>query len=298
VKPEGGITVPSMIAISKQSPQVGGPNPVMPKYSRKTILKATDLLDSAGHDGFDRFLLEHNLDGMFGGGSIRDRVNSLVRFLLENPHTEEDGANLTDVIVEELVGEAIRNSTKHGYFDYGGFIGRYAHLNRALERDGYSVENAQLRRILPQALDLPQTDDEVHTLLQQHGFNVPLGHLDQAIAAHGRGEWAGANGQLRTFVEGLFDAIARRLAEHLHLAPPVSGNPSRQWLAALNPAFFVAELNEWTGQGTGFMEAFYRRLHPQGAHPGLSDEEDSTFRLHLVLLAARSLLRRLEERLR
>jgi len=37
--------------------------------------------------------------------------------------------------------------------------------------------------------------------------------------------------------------------------------------------------------------ARYRRLHHHGAHPSLSDENDSTFRLHLVLLVARLLLR-------
>ncbi len=46
-------------------------------------------------------------------------------------------------------------------------------------------------------------------------------------------------------------------------------------------------------QGTFFGDSI-----PQGAHPGLSDEEDSTFRLHLVLLTGRTLLKRLEARLR
>jgi hypothetical protein len=270
----------------------------MSKYSRKAILKATDLLENTGHDGLDRFLLEHGLEGFHWAGTVRNRVNSLVRYLLENPLVEEDGVNLADNIVEELVSEAIRYSTNHREFDYSRFVERYANLNRALELDGYTVEEGQLRPTLPQALDLPQADDEVHRLLQRYGFDVPLGHLDQAIAAHGRGEWAGANAQLRTFVEGLFDEIAQRLSTHLHVPPPVNGNASRLWLAALNPPFLIQELNEWSGQGTGYFEAFYRRLHPQGAHPGLSDEEDSTFRLHLVLLAARLLLRRLEERLR
>jgi len=38
----------------------------------------------------------------------------------------------------------------------------------------------------------------------------------------------------------------------------------------------------------------FKRLHPQGAHPGLSDEEDSTFRLHMVLLLCWLFLRRLD----
>ena len=38
------------------------------------------------------------------------------------------------------------------------------------------------------------------------------------------------------------------------------------------------------------------RSHPSGSHPGLSDEDDCTFRLHLVLLVSRLLLQRLRGR--
>jgi hypothetical protein len=173
----------------------------MPIYSRKTILKATDILASSDHGDFDRFLLEHDLEGRIGGGSVRDRANSFARYLLEHPDDEEDGRNLTDLIVDGLIDGAIRNCLQYGQFNHATFYERYANLNRALERDGFTVEDGRIRRTLPQALDLPRADDEVHTLLQHYGFAVPVGHLDQAITAHGRGEWAGANGQLRTFAE-------------------------------------------------------------------------------------------------
>jgi hypothetical protein len=35
------------------------------------------------------------------------------------------------------------------------------------------------------------------------------------------------------------------------------------------------------------------RLHTEGSHPGLSDEDHSTFRLRVVLVMARTFLRRL-----
>jgi len=123
-----------------------------------------------------------------------------------------------------------------------------------------------------------------------------MGHFDQAIAAHSRGDWAAANAQFRPFVEGLLDEIAERLAGGTG-ALPEQGHARRQWLAQLDPPFFIGTLNEWTGDGRGFVEAFYCRLHPQGAYPGLSDEDDSTFRLHLILLVARLLLRRLAQRI-
>ena len=47
----------------------------MSKYSRKAILKAADLLENTGHDGLDRFLLEHGLEGFHWVGTVRNRVN-------------------------------------------------------------------------------------------------------------------------------------------------------------------------------------------------------------------------------
>ena len=272
----------------------------MAKYSRKTVLAATDLLENAGHARITRFLLEHGLENENIVGSMRDRASGVARHLLADPdRLDDDEQKLTDGVVEDIVNGAIQSFTPYdGRFDCEGFSRTHGALSRALAGDGFMVENGRLRRTLPQELDLPQADDEVHALLELYHLEVTLGHLNQAIAAHTRGDWAAANAQLRAFVESLFDGIAERLAGHLRVVVPVAGNQRRIWLAQLNPSFFSHELNEWTGQGTGFLEAFFRRLHPQGAHPGLSDEEDSTFRLHWVLLTARPLLKRLEARLR
>ena len=89
---------------------------------------------------------------------------------------------------------------------------------RGVARDGYVLvwdengRNPSLRAALPEEIQLPQTDDEIHELLKQFQFATPLGHLDQAIEAHTRGDWAAANGQLRTFLESLFDDIARKVS--------------------------------------------------------------------------------------
>src|SRR5882762_4709345 len=175
----------------------------MAQYSRKTVLAATDLLEDAGHARITRFLLEHGLENQVAGASMRDRASALARHLLEDSERlDEDGQNLTDAVVEELENGAIGRFVHYdNEFDYEAFSRSYGALNRALARDGFTVEDGQLRRTLPQALELPKTDDEVHTLLGQYHLDVPLGHLNQAIAAHARGDWAAANGQLRSFVE-------------------------------------------------------------------------------------------------
>ena len=271
----------------------------MAQFSRKTILAATDPLQNAGHARITRFLLEHGLENHVHAGSMRDRANSVAQYLIANLDVlNEYGQNLTDSVVSALVSEAVAECTIFGEFSSHRFGERFAELSRALARDGFPVEGGQLRRALPEALDLPRADDEVHLLLEQFHLNISLGHLNQGISAHARGDWAAANAQFRAFAESLFDGIANQLAQRLVLDAPPGGNQSRIWLSQLNPPFFSLELNEWVGNGNGFLEGFFRRLHPQGAHPGLSDEEDSTFRLHLVLLTAQTLLRRLLGRMR
>jgi hypothetical protein len=122
--------------------------------------------------------------------------------------------------------------------------------------------------MLPEGLDLPKADDEVDLLLGQYQFQTPQGHLDQGIAAHARGEW----GWRERSISGLHRKPLRldRGATRLRRGASI-GNSAKTILANRMPAFFQAELNEWTGQGQGFLEGFFKRLHPGGAHPGLSD---------------------------
>ena len=269
----------------------------MANFSRKTIIGSLDTFERMGHSEISRFLLEHGLEDVGRPpGSKQQRAVEVGAYLVkESGLLDEDDRDLVDVIVEANILRAINTCTSSGSFLYQEFRKAYPTLHRGLERDGFTVESGHLQRALPVALDLPKADDEVHTLLAHYDFVTARGHLDQAIEAHARGHWAAANGQLRTFIEGLLDEIAELLNGGA-LALPPKGRRRQQWLAQLNPPFFIKELNEWTGKGTGFLEGFYQRLHPEGSHPGLSDEDDSTFRLHLVLLTSRLLLTRLQQR--
>ena len=167
---------------------------------------------------------------------------------------------------------------------------------RGLARDGYVLTSgdcggdASIRAALPTQIQLPQTDDEVHQLLKSAGFATPLGHLDQAIEAHTRGDWAACNSQLRTFLESLFDDIARNVRPQEAAQRPSSEN-RRALLAEIG--FLAMDRNEWTQDGKNYINGLVKMLHTEGSHPGLSDEDHSTFRLHVVLVTARTFLRRL-----
>ncbi|MER8451227.1 hypothetical protein NKG60_14615 [Mesorhizobium sp. M1428] len=57
--------------------------------------------------------------------------------------------------------------------------------------------------------------------------------------------------------------------------------------------FLAADRNEWTQDGKNYVNGLFKMLHTEGSHPGLSDEDHSTFRLHVVLVTVRTFLRRL-----
>jgi hypothetical protein len=112
------------------------------------------------------------------------RCLNLFRYLRDHPEARCDGRDLSDLVVEEAAIYVFPSDDRSQAFV------------RALERHGYMVENQQLRRTLPEVLDLRAADDEVHVLLARHNLTTPKGHLDQAIENHHRGNWAAANSQL------------------------------------------------------------------------------------------------------
>jgi hypothetical protein len=268
------------------------------RFSRRTVIAAIQLMASFNHAELTLFLqkLGPGLAARVGeGGYISQRLNRLIALAVEElpPNYPIEGG---DVLQDALVEHAVTLLPGYGYGsddpaqNVSGLPPRAAEFLHELERDGFTVSGGMLRRTLPVDIELPTAQSEIDRLLEKHGFTVPRGQLIQAIDAHARGNWAGANGQLRPFLEGLLDEIAARLAPAV--GEPLRGQAGRSTLASIG--FLRRDLNEWDDDGRGFINGLMKRLHPEGPHPGLSDDEDSTFRLHFVLLTARLMLRRFD----
>lgn len=153
-----------------------------------------------------------------------------------------------------------------------------------------------LRRMMPEnlpELDFREAENEITQLLNNKGLIVPKGHLDQAISAFSRMEWASANAQLRTFYESYLDEIA----DLLGCEKSANSKEKRDYLGKLNPPFLSEGLNEWNAnnQKSQYIQGLMSRMHPEGSHAGLSEEDDSTFRLQITLITARLLLRRFDK---
>ena len=256
----------------------------MPKFSSNTILELLEAFRFFAHSDIEEFVIRFGLQEGDNHGTLDPRKLGLVRYLFDNPEkTGPFGSNVVFEIIEYLI-------ERHELQDLSE---RFPRLARSLERNGYVVENGKLRALLPENLSMAETESGMIALLRNFRFDTAKGHFEQAIAAHTRGEWAAANSQLRPFIESLFDSIADTI-NNGSINLPQSSHERREWLAQFQPPFLLVSLNEWEIGGTrGFVQGFWNRLHPQGSHPGLSDEEDSTFRLHIVIITASHYLRRL-----
>ena len=270
----------------------------MPNFSRSTIIEIVEALCFSTHDQIKRFVFKFELEDLYLGGGINPKTTAIMHYLADNPDKKGPlGSNLIVEIIEDMIQQVEGSSSSSYYYGHRETLEvKHPKLVHSLKRDGYIIENGQLKTMLPEEVQLSEKESELESLLDQFMFSIAKVHYKQAVNAHIRGDWEAANAQMRSFIEGFFDSVAETLRED-QITLPSTSHSRREWLAQLNPPFLLPNFNEWDiGNKGGFIQGFWNRLHSAGSHPGLSDEEDSTFRLHMVILVASHYLRRLRDR--
>jgi hypothetical protein len=267
-----------------------------PRFSRKTVLAAVDALPF-NQGQFSRFLQDLGPEYFnwvrHEDVSVGKRQSDLIEMYDEDPVRKlADGEYFSESLVEAAASHVPDPPKLYPWEQHPTEERDVIKKFRAvLERDGFTIVDRTLRSVMPVELGVAAAEDEVSRILARPEFELSRGHLSQALDAHARGDWAAANSQTRAFYEALLDDFAKAID------PSIANGGSearRQRLA--KEGFLRTDLNEWGAEGKNFINGLMKRLHPHGAHPGLSDEKDSTFRLHVVLLTARLLLERWEAR--
>lgn len=281
--------------------------------SLKTCIELVAVLDNYVSKVIDRifvvFDIEHLTHPTLGKFSKEDKLNILLKTLkyppAKGPFTDSFQLDLLQYFVDHFYRyEEENGSTKYvGYDpDFGSvnkenlFTYKHLALANSLKRDGYIIKERTIKKMLPEEIEEAKTESEVFILLNKFNFSTTRGHLEQAIKNHSVGNWAGANGQFRPFIESLLIDICKLLlpsnkCENAHTAINLLSK-------TVSPPFLRSDLNEVENPNCNkpFIEGFWKRLHPEGTHPGLSDEEDSTFRYHITIVVGYYLLRRLSNR--
>ena len=284
----------------------------MSEFNRMTIVAAAEIIASFHtHDDMKVLEVEWWIAGRCSASSKSARVADLARIACEEELevlTQGGQVHLSRALVgvailapeHEKCSAAWKRLIAGLRFD--GFEIRTTRVEVASDESwpsGRTETTTELVRMLPSDvpdLDFREAESEVMSLLDRHEFTVAKGHLKQALSAFNRGEWSSANGELRKFYEGYLNEIATSLS--------YTGNGDskarRDYLGSLQPPFLLADYNEWNpnNQKPQYVQGLMSRMHPHGGHPGLSEEEDATFRLQISLVTARLFLRRFDHRVR
>ena len=254
---------------------------------------------------FEELAVEWDLDGLSSGPSVRSKLTQVARVALENEHTvfTADGPQpLRLAMVEKAMRCSKQIKSKHSDL--------WVELKTGLRFDSFEIVDEQfeapeeslfggprydtkltLKRMLPEdvpELNFREAESELVSLLKKHKFEVPLGHLNQAFKNFSSGDWAAANGAMRAFYEGYLDEVANRIG----YVGKDDAYKRRKYLAQCSPPFLLEKYNEHI-----YVQNLMKRMHPEGSHPGLSEEDDCTFRLQITLISARLFIRRYDQRM-
>lgn len=284
----------------------------MTEFNNMTIVAATEVIaDFKAHSDMSVLEVQWNLDQHgISSSSKSARVRDWAQIALRlNPKvmTEIGNVRMDRALVETAILAPSATKEKPEWkkllagLRFDGF--ELVELNVPTARQGLFGQpiletRHELRRMLPQ--DVPETDfreaaSEIDSLLDQLRLPVAKGHLQQALSAFQRGEWSSANGELRNFYENYLNEIANALGYD----GKDDSKLRRDFLgSAVTPPFLLADYNEWNKniQKPQYVQGLMSRMHPHGGHPGLSEEEDATFRLQISLISARLFLRRFKQR--
>ena len=284
----------------------------MSEFNRMTIVAAAQVV-SGFHSHSDMEILEvqWGIEGVCRSSSKSARVADLAGIACDGDLdvlTEGGRVHLSRALVEIAISAPEYERSSPAWkklvagLRFDGFEVRTKQLEADTDDfwlDGVTDTTVELVRMLPSDipdLDFRKAESEVAHLLDRYGFHIAKGHLAHAMSAFSRGEWSSANGELRNFYESYLNEIATGLGY-------TGGGDSRarrDYLGSLQPPFLLVDYNEWNpnNQKPQYVQGLMSRMHPHGGHPGLSEEEDATFRLQISLVTARLFLRRYDQRVK
>jgi len=119
----------------------------------------------------------------------------------------------------------------------------------------------------------------IENTLTSRGWDVAAGHYRQAIEAFASGNWASTNSQLRAF----FEDLMRRAGG---ISPGGGAGQVQRAFDTLEAGGHLVDGEQQFGKD------LWKLLHANGSHPGLSDADESRFRLLTLTGYARYLLTR------
>lgn len=271
-------------------------------FSKQTISYLYNFMPQT-HADMKMYMIRHDLDNReilkSTDNTLPKMSAAIVEYLVNEPDACDNfGNSIAMSLISELVSRLCqRYDFDEDAQDFPSAPGFY----HFLRLDGYDIdfEVGKLKAVLPVDIKCQEKEDSLITFLDRYRFLTTKGHYQQAKANYLSNN-AALTGQLRTFTESLL----MDMAKHIKLAEPgnleiantsvTNATTAMQVLVKCYHPILDTNLNEWDGQGKGYFQSFWKRLHPQGSHPGLPVLDEAIYRYQLVLLNTTLIVKRFQ----
>lgn len=270
-------------------------------FSKQTLSFVPQCLPKT-HAELEQFMIYHDLDDKIkvdpGRNTLPKISNAIMNYLINNQDENDSFGNnicisvMTDIIHDLLI---------HDRFDED--VNEFKAMKdfyRYLRLDGYDIdfEKNELIASFPENIEINKKDDSIQNFLYDYGFSITKGHYDNAKSSYVNGNLAASCSQLRSFIESLLMDMANYIKDveknnqNLSNIKPEDAIRAMQVLAKCQSPILDKSLNEWMGDGKGYFEAFWKRLHPLGSHPGIPSLNELVYRYQLVIINSQQLIDR------
>lgn len=225
--------------------------PVAIKYSTRTIALAFEALTILNGGDLKLRLLRYSPGLTFEHPGSKARWAAAARQTIEAKNPSALNQVVEDVAKDGPKNDAFLNSLKADGFD--------------VNREGCIVP------LLATKVTPAKEESVLEELLSSLGWNQTKTHLSEGVSSYEHQNWAAANAQFRTFLEDVFNQIARssRIRK--------SGGEAR---GALQKNGFLSE------EEGEMVKGVFKFLHTRGSHPGMSEEFEARMRRYLVEVIA------------
>lgn len=278
-------------------------------FSKQLILKAVDFLPTDSHTDMDNRITFYDLDhkGINLDQSLPKIKKEVGKYLISNPNAVD---NHGDSILLRMMNNVVKKMLDNVDTDNDEFDEERKEFRsdrdfyRFLRLDGYDIdfENCCIIEDIARYLQVVEKNDAIIEMLEEYHFSTTLAHYNEAKSSYLGGNYAALDGQLRTFVESIF----QDMAAHIKVCEPtntnisnineIDGQQAMIIFAKCEHPILDFNLNEWSGdsQQASYFPAFWKRLHPEGSHPGVPQFSEVIYRFQLVVLNIELLVSRFQ----
>lgn len=212
------------------------------------------------HTQIETLFIEYEVEGYNRQLNKQQNLNIFVR------DCDEDV--LDSVVLEKSYG-----------FVNSGDTEKSQKLLSQLRLEGYDLGSESIIQIEPEGYSISEIDSFIINYFEDNTYNVSLTHFQQAIENFELNNYEASNGQIRTSYESFIIQF-------------VNNKYSQNNTAVPNALTVLLQKQEIDQNEFDQFKSFWHGIQDNGPHPGISDYEESLFRIHSLIVFFRYLIKK------